>query len=150
MRTFIQLRDGIGYAALITPSDAPDHSVTPEHTTAIEVFTDNPDQFLKQMYNAETKSWTPAPILRYADINEKGEIIEVKRTVFSHEVDVDTKLMDDDTTHLHTWVDGAWVAPAVTEPNPPSVQPVEVMPQVPPAIPETDAEKEARLAQEFS
>ncbi len=150
MRTFIQLRDGIGYATLITPSDAPDHSVTPDHTNAIEVFTDNPDQFLKQIYNAETKSWSPAPILRYAEINVNGEIIEVKRTVFPHEIDHDTKLMEDDTTHLHKWVDGAWVAPLVIEPNPTIVQPtvVEVIPQVAPLIPETDTEKEQRLARE--
>ena len=42
MRTFIQLRDNIGYATLNTPTNMPDHTVTPDHTTAVEVFTDNP------------------------------------------------------------------------------------------------------------
>jgi hypothetical protein len=119
MRTFIQLRDGIGYATIITPADAPDHTVTPDHTNAIEVFTDNPDQFLKMKYNAETKSWSEAPVLRYAEINAQGEIIEIKRTVFEHEVDDDTKLMEADTTHLHKWIDGEWVKeePIVQEIN---------------------------------
>ena len=122
MRTFIQLRDGIGFATLITPAGEPDHTVTPDHTTAIEVFTDNPDQFLKMKYNAETKTWSEAPILRYADINERGEIIEIRRTVYQHEIDHNTKLMELDTTPEHKWIDGGWVAPIVFEPAPPHIE----------------------------
>jgi hypothetical protein len=117
MRTFIQLRNGIGYATLVTPNDSPDHTVTPDHTTAVEVFTDNPDQFLKMKYDAESNSWSPAPIFRYAEINERGEIIEIKRTVFEHEIDHDTKLMNDDTTNLHKWIDGEWKAPVIYVPS---------------------------------
>jgi hypothetical protein len=118
MRTFIQLRNGIGFATLNTPTNAPDHTVTPDHTTAIEVFTDNPEQFLKMKYDAETKSWSDCPVFRYAEINTLGEIIEIKRTVFEHEIDADTKLMDDDTTSSHKWVNGAWVAPTFVAPIP--------------------------------
>lgn len=121
MKTFIQLRNGVGYATLTTPTDAPDHTVTPDHTTAIEVFTDNPEQFIKMKYNSETNSWSEAPIFRYAEINERGEIIEIKRTVFEHEIDHDTKLMNTDTTSLHKWIEGNWVAPIVIEPVPDSV-----------------------------
>ena len=86
MRTFIQLKNGIGFATLKVPTyAAPDHSITPDDTTAIEVFTDNLDQFLRKRYNAETNSWSDAPVLRYAEINELGEIIEIKHTVFEHE-----------------------------------------------------------------
>jgi hypothetical protein len=112
MRTFIQLRDGVGYATIITPTDAPDHTVTPDHTTAIEVTgTDNPDQFLKKKYDADTKSWSEAPIIRLAEINSQGDIIEIKYTVFTHEIDHDTKLMEADTTTWHKWLDGEWVLP---------------------------------------
>lgn len=113
MRTFIQLRDGVGYATVTTPTDAPDHSVTPDHTTAIEVFTDNPDQFLKMKYDADTNSWSEAPVIRYAQINSNGDIIEINYTVFTHEIDHDTKLMEADTTTLHKWVNGQWEAPYV-------------------------------------
>lgn len=124
MRTFIQLRDGVGYATIITPTDAPDHTATPDHTTAVEVFTDNPDQFLKMKYDAETKSWSEAPIIRYAEINSNGDIIEIKYTVYTHEIDHDTKLMEADTTTFHKWRDGEWVLPVlhvdstVIEPEP--------------------------------
>lgn len=123
MRTFIQLRDGIGYATLTTPADAPDHSVTPDHTTAIEVFTENPDQFLKMKYDADTKSWSGAPIIRYAEVNSQGDIVEIKYTVFTHVIDHDTKLMEDDTTTLHKWSDGEWVLPIL------HVEPIVVEPE---------------------
>lgn len=113
MRTFIQLRDNVGYATIITPTDEPDHTVTPDHTTAIEVFTDNPDQFLRMKYDAETKSWSEAPIIRLAEINSNGDIIEIKYTVFTHEIDHDTKLMEADTTTFHKWRDGEWVLPEI-------------------------------------
>jgi hypothetical protein len=111
MRTFIQLRDGVGYATIITPTDAPDHSVTPDHTTAVEVFTTDPDQFLKKKYDADTNSWSEAPIIRYAEINSQGDIIEIKYTVFTHEIDHNTKLMEEDTTTFHKWRDGEWQPP---------------------------------------
>jgi hypothetical protein len=117
MRTFIQLRDGIGYATLVTPNDAPDHTVTPDHTTAIEVFTDNADQFLKMKYDAETNSWSEAPVIRYAQVNSQGDIIEITHTVFTHEIDHDTILMEADTTTLHKWIDGQWVAPVIYVPS---------------------------------
>lgn len=122
MRTFIQLRDGIGYATLTTPADAPDHTITPDHTTAVEVFTENPEQFLKMKYDLETKSWLEAQVLRYAEINPFGDIIEIKYTVFTHEIDHDTKLMEDDTTTLHKWRDGEWILPSVVHLEPLIVQ----------------------------
>jgi len=118
MRTFIQLRDGIGFATVNTPVGEPDHSVTPDHTTAVEVFTENPDQFLKMKYDKETNSWSESPIFRYAEINELGEIIEIRRTVFEHEIDNDTKLMNIDTTSAHKWVNGDWIPPCFIEPAP--------------------------------
>lgn len=113
MRTFIQLRNGVGYATIVTPANEPDHTVTPDHTTAVEVFTENPEQFLKMQYNAETKTWSEAPVIRYAQINSYGDIVEINYTVFEHEIDHDTKLMNDDTTTLHKWIDGEWVAPII-------------------------------------
>lgn len=109
MRTFIQLRNNVGYATLVVADGEPDHTVTPDHTTAIEVFTDNPDQFLKKKYDPATKTWSDAPVIRYAEINPQGEIIEIKHTVYEHEIDHDTKLMEADTTPMHKWIDGEWV-----------------------------------------
>jgi hypothetical protein len=117
MRTFIQLKNGVGFATIIVPTDSePDHSVTPDDTTAIEVFTDNPDQFLKKQYNAETKSWTDAPLIRFAEVDENGTVIEIKKTYFEHEVT--GPILGNDVVTNSTWVDGAWVPPRVVSPVP--------------------------------
>ncbi len=113
MRTFIQLKNGVGYATLITPSDAPDHSVTPDDTTAIEVFTDNPDQFLKKVYDAETKSWSEAPLIRWAQVNQNGVMVEIGRTYFQHEVPNDALIVPEGVDGSYTWIDGEWVAPVI-------------------------------------
>jgi hypothetical protein len=113
MRTFIQLRDGIGFASLVTPNGEPDYSVTPDHTTAIEVFTDNPDQFLGKQYNAETKSWSDAPLIRYAELNENGVPIEIRRTFFAHTIPSNAAIMPDEADATWQVIDGQWVAPVI-------------------------------------
>jgi hypothetical protein len=113
MRTFIQLRDGIGFATIVTPTDAPDHSVTPEHTTIVEVFTDNPDQFLKKAYNQETASWSDAPIIVWAQVNENGVMVEIGRTYFQHEVPSDALTVPHGVDSSYKWIDGEWVAPVI-------------------------------------
>jgi len=112
MRTFIQLRNGIGYATINTSGEL-DHSVTPNHTTAVEVFTDNPEQFLCKTYNAETNTWTDTPIIRFAEINENGELIEIRRTVFTHEIPNNTVVMPNEANNLWKFINGEWVEPPV-------------------------------------
>ena len=102
MRTFIQLKNNVGFATININEGEPDHSVTPEDTTAIEVFTDNPEQFLKKIYNSETNSWTDAPVYSYAEINNSGDIIEIKRTVFVNEFS--GPLYTDECSPLSKWV----------------------------------------------
>jgi len=112
MRTFIQLRDGVGYATINTTGE-PNHTVTPDHTTAVEVFTDNPEQFLRKEYNAETKEWSDAPIIRFAEINENGELIEIRRTVFVHEIPNNAVVMPDEVNGSWKFINGEWVAPVI-------------------------------------
>lgn len=123
MRTFIQLRNGVGYAIIITPTEAPDHTVTPDHTTAIEVFTDNADQFLKMKYEAETKSWSDAPLFVYGVLDEDGNIIEIRRTVFEYETDRHI-LIPADFERDWRWVDNEWVKPVPIAIEPP----IEIVP----------------------
>ena len=116
MRTFIQLQNNIGFSTVIVPSGEPDHSVTPNNITAVEVFTDNADQFLGKLYNQETNSWSDAPVIYYSEINQAGEIVEVRRTVFAHEVPANSQILSDNITAQHRYIDGEWVAPVVVEP----------------------------------
>ena len=121
MRTFIQLRDGVGYATINTTGE-PDHTVTPDHTTAVEVFIDNPEQFLYKEYNAETKEWTDAPVIRFAEINQRGELIEIRRTVFTHEIPNNAVVMSDEVDGSWKFINGEWVAPVIVGVEPTIVE----------------------------
>ena len=113
MRTFIQLRDGVGFAVLNTPDGEPDHSVTPDHTTAIEVTgQDNPDQFLKMKYDETTKAWSKAPLIYYGETDSQGRIIEIRRTYFIHETD-GFPILPSDFDNSWRWIDGDWVKPYI-------------------------------------
>ena len=117
MRTFIQLRNGVGYATVITPTDEPDHSVTPDDITAIEVFTDNPDEFLKKKYNSETKSWSDAPLIIWALVNSNGVMTEIGRTCFEHEIPSNALIVPESVDGSYKWIDGEWVAPVINVPS---------------------------------
>lgn len=117
MRTFIQLRNNIGFAVLTTNGSEPDHSVTPDHTTAIEVTGhENPDSLLKKQYNPESQTWSDATIYRVAEINSLGDIVEIRRTVFQHEIDSDTIMMPENVDFRWKYIDGEWVEPIFIEP----------------------------------
>jgi hypothetical protein len=108
MRTFIQLKNNIGFSTIKT-IDEPNHLVTPDDTTCVEVFTDDAEQFLKKTYNSETKSWSDSPVLQFAEVNSNGDIIEIRKTVFEHEVNENYILMPDNITHKDKYIDGQWV-----------------------------------------
>jgi hypothetical protein len=136
MRTFIQLLDGIGYATVITPTDAPDHSVTPDNVTAIEVFTDNPDQFLNKRYDEVTKSWSEPELFIYGDVDKTGRIIEIRQTYLPAEV-IGKPIITPEVRPDWLWINQEWVIPEVID-----VQEVEQ----PLSIGNTEETEEERLA----
>ena len=99
MRTFIQFKDGVAFAYVNTPNE----------TEGIEVFTDNPDQFLKKTFDGT--NWADAELIRFAEVDEEGNIIEVRRTYFSSDVAGRPVITPEVKTNWK-WVDGAWVEPA--------------------------------------
>ena len=126
MKTFIQLRNNIGFAVLHTQGE-PDHSVTPDHTTAVDVTGHrDPESLLKQIYDHETKTWTPAPVFKIADIGKLGDIVEIRRTVFTHEIDEDSVVMPEGVDFRYKYIDGEWVAPVFYENVVPSTEPTPV------------------------
>jgi hypothetical protein len=109
MRTFIQLKDGIGWASVNT---------TGEVEGSIEVESGTGDFYIKKKY--ENGLWNDADLIKYAEINEDGEIIEIKRTYYSSEVN--GPILTEDTKTTSKWIDGAWVLPQpVVEPELPVV-----------------------------
>ena len=92
MRTFVQLKDGIGWASVNT---------TGEIENAIEVEYGNGDFYIKKKY--EDGVWSDAEMIKFAEINEDGSIIEIRRTYFSSEVNGPIMLAD--TKNTSKWVD---------------------------------------------
>jgi len=121
MKTFIQTRDDIGFAVLHTGGEV-DHTVTPDHTTAIDVTGhENPESLLKKKYDLATKTWADAPVHRLAEINQYGDIIEIRQTVYTHEIDNDTILMPDEVDFRWKYINGVWIEPIFEEPVPSTV-----------------------------
>lgn len=71
MRTFIQFKDGVAFTTVNTLGE----------TDGIEVFTDNPEQFLNKMYI--DGMWVDAPLIRYAILDDTNTIVQVDKTYFS-------------------------------------------------------------------
>jgi len=112
MKTFIQLRDGIGFAVIKTAGEDPDHSITPDHTTAISVETDNPEEFLNKKYDEKTKTWSEAEVIFYAEVDSKGKPIEFKHTYFSHEAE-GKAIVTEEIDHRWTWNGTEWEKPYI-------------------------------------
>lgn len=96
MRTFIQLKDGIGWASVNT---------TGEIEGAIEVESGTGDFYIKKKY--ENGVWSEADIIKFAEVNDDGSIIEIFRTYFPSEVN--GPVMTVETKSTSKWIDGSWV-----------------------------------------
>ena len=104
MRTFIQLKDGIGWASVNTPGEV---------DGAIEVESGTGDFYMKKKY--ENEVWSEADIIKFAEINDDGSIIEIRRTYFSSEVS--GPIMTAETKNDSKWIEGAWVNSEVIAPT---------------------------------
>lgn len=103
MKTFIQLKDGIGWASVNTAGEIQD---------AIEIEFGTENLYLKKKY--ENGVWSDPPLIKWAEVNESGVIIEMKSTYFTSEIT--GPIMTLDTTAESKWIDGAWINSKVTPP----------------------------------
>jgi hypothetical protein len=104
MRTFIQLKDGIGWASVNT---------TGEIEGAIEVDSGTGEQYIKKAYN--NGEWSDAPLLWFAEIGYDGSIIEVRKTYFASEIG-DNPILTPDIKPDAKWLNGEWVNSVFIEP----------------------------------
>lgn len=102
MKTFIQLKDGVGWASVNTDGEV---------SGSIEVDSGSGDFYIKKKYIDGV--WSDADIIRYAEVNEDGEIIEIKFTYYSSEVN--GPVMDANTKSNSKWINGSWESPVVVQ-----------------------------------
>lgn len=113
MPTFIQLRDGIGYAVVRTHGE-PDHSITPDHTTAVLCEDENPEQYLNKKYDEKSNTWSDAELIVFGEVDNQGRIIEIRRTFFIHEAD-GKPILTPEVQPDWRWINNEWVIPEIIE-----------------------------------
>ena len=99
MKTFIQLKDNIGFASVNTPGQ----------TDGIEVETGTEDNYIGKLYL--DGQWSVAPIISYAIIDGNGYIVEVRQTKFSSELGSWPEWNSEIPLNWR-WLDGAWIDPS--------------------------------------
>ena len=69
------------------------------------------DRYFK--YDALTNTWLDAPVIRYAELNENGVPIEIRRTVFAYTLPNEAVIMPNEADGSWRVIDGEWVAPVI-------------------------------------
>jgi hypothetical protein len=116
MKTFIQLKDGIGFSFIDTIYDM----------DLIEVPNGSGEEYLNKAYI--DGSWFDAQEIFYAKLNEDGSIAEICKTFFASEA---TEFILVEGMSLNSkWVDGEWVSIEAVELVEIS-EPVEIIPAEP-------------------
>jgi hypothetical protein len=101
MKTFIQLKDNIGFAYIDTEKE----------TEGIEVSFGSGNDYICKEYNNGV--WTPAELLKYAFVDKDGRIIETRKTYFPSEIG-ENPIISIDTPHNFVWNGLSWSAPEST------------------------------------
>lgn len=111
MRTFIQLKDNVGWAVVNSSNEV---------AGSIEVESGNGDFYLKKLYN--DGSWSDAPLIRFAEIDDDGSIVEIKKTYYTSEVA--GPILDSETKGSSKWINNQWEHAVPVEPvtQPPVVE----------------------------
>jgi hypothetical protein len=94
MRTFIQFKDDVAFSTIQTPGE----------TEGVEVFTDNPEQFLNKKYI--NGSWVDAPLIRYAILDDTNTVVQIDKTYFSSLVGENIAIEDGQDVRINSVWDG--------------------------------------------
>jgi len=101
MNHYIQLKDGIAFSFLTTPSAIEES----ENIIKVDV---NSDNLIGMKY--ENGSFIPAPIIRYA-IVENNVIKSIKTTVYSSDIQDNIIINNDDVQVLWVWDGSKFIPP---------------------------------------
>lgn len=103
MKTFVQLKDGIGFAVVNTTGE----------TEGIEVAYGTGEQYLKKTY--KNGKWELADLIWFAEISYDGSIIEIRKTYYPSEVG-DNPILTPDITSDSKYINGEWHKPLPVSP----------------------------------
>lgn len=107
MKTFIQLKDSIGFASVNTEGE----------TEGIEVEFGTGEAYLNKSY-ANNQWGDVAPLIWYAELNYDGSIIELRKTRFISEIG-NNPIITPDVSLAAKWINGQWVEPVIIIPEEP-------------------------------
>jgi hypothetical protein len=112
MRHYVQLKDGVVFAAHQSTSDVDDSG-----PNVWPVDEDGSDKIGKLYDNG---NFSDAPLIKYAILDEDGTVISIEKTLYSSEVKDNHIISNPDVKVLWKWNGSDFVAPSV-------VQPVEII-----------------------
>jgi len=123
MKHYVQLKDGIVFAAHSSPN-----SVDDSGPNVWEVETDGSDKLGKLYTDGQ---FSDAPVIKYATVDSNGTVIYINETVYSSQV-TGPIITSNDVAIFWTWDGTNFIPPVVVEPETPVVYPdppVEELPQ---------------------
>ena len=122
MKHYVQLKDGVVFAAHQSSSDVDDSG---PNVWAVDE--DGSDKVGKLYDNG---NFSDAPVIKYATLDESNgnTVVGIKSTVFSSEV-VGPVITDDAVKVLWTWNGTEFIAPTIVEPVE-IIMPVETVPPI--------------------
>jgi len=96
MKTFVQLKDSIGFAYINTVGE----------TDGIEVAFGTGENYIGQLYLNNT--WSVAPTIKYAIVDEAGAILEIRQTKFPSELGPWPE-WNSEIPVTWNWINGEWI-----------------------------------------
>lgn len=102
MYNYIQLKDGIAFSYITTPSEI-------EESSNIIKVDDNSENLVGMKYN--NGSFIEAPIIKYA-VLENNIVVAIKTTIFSSEIKDNKIITNNDVQVLWRWDGSQFIPPA--------------------------------------
>ena len=130
MKNYVQLKDGIVFAAHTSQFDVDDSGPN------VWLVDEDASDKLGKVYNTTTGVFSDASLIKYAVLDSNNTVVQILSTYFSSEV-TGPIITSDDVKVLSTWDGTDFVLPAVVEPAVATVPAAEVtVPTVEIVIPE--------------
>jgi hypothetical protein len=112
MKNYVQLKDGIVFAAHQSQFDVDDSGPN------VWLVEEDASDKLNKAYNTNTRTFSDAPLIKYALLDSNNTVVRILSTVFSSEVNGPI-ITNDSVKVLSTW-DGENFIPNETIPVPPA------------------------------